>query len=114
MSELKSLCGNSSLPIILAEVRCFSVRLLLRALDLRELAGASGPIRNFGFTRHIRVRFNAVTASVNSTATLVSPRKRNRRIPRCSFSTPITGSTISFRRRYTARPAGERSLRRMR
>jgi hypothetical protein len=60
-----------------------------------------------GGGRHIRVRFNAVVASANSTATFLSPRIRNRRIPRCSFKIPITGSTTAFRRRYNVRPLAQ-------
>jgi len=67
-----------------------------------------------GLSRHIRVRFNAVVASANSAATLLSPRIRNRRIPRCSFNTPMTGSASAFRRRYNARPLVEANLLRMR
>jgi hypothetical protein len=59
-------------------------------------------------SRHIRVRFNAVVASANSTPTFLSPHIRNRRIPRCSFKTPMTGSANAFRPRYNARP-GRRS-----
>src|SRR6266478_442486 len=67
-----------------------------------------------GLSLHIRVRFNAVVASANSAATFLSLRIRNRRIPRCSFRSPITGSANSFRRRYNARPAVEANLLRMR
>ena len=51
-----------------------------------------------GLSRHMRVRFNAVVASKNSAATFPSPRMRNRRIPRCSFKIPMTGSATAFRR----------------
>ena len=67
-----------------------------------------------GLSRHIRVRFNAVVASANSAATFLSPRIRNRRIPRCSFKTPMTGSANAFRRRYNVRPVVEANLLRMR
>jgi hypothetical protein len=46
--------------------------------------------------RQMRVRFIAVVVKANSAATFSRPRKRNRRIPRCSFNTPNTGSTIAF------------------
>src|SRR5208283_2676562 len=36
---------------------------------------------------------------------LANPRSRNRRKPRASLIWPKTGSTITFRREYTARPA---------
>src|SRR5579859_360644 len=67
-----------------------------------------------GRSRHIRVRFKAVVVSANSTATFLNPRIRNRRIPRCSFKIPITGSTTAFRRRYNARPVVAVNLLRMR
>ncbi len=67
-----------------------------------------------GLSRHIRVRFSAVLASANSAATFLSPRIRNRRIPRCSFKTPMTASANAFRRRYDARPVVEANLLRMR
>src|SRR5216683_106857 len=67
-----------------------------------------------GLSRHMRVRFNAVVANANSAATFPSPRMRNRRMPRCSFKIPMTGSASAFRRRYNARPAVEANLLRMR
>jgi hypothetical protein len=67
-----------------------------------------------GLSRHMRVRFNAVVANANSAATFLRPRIRNRRIPRCSFKIPITGSASAFRRRYNARPLVEANLLRMR
>src|SRR5260370_1190257 len=45
-----------------------------------------------GLSRHMLVRFNAVVANANSAATFPSPRRRNRRMPRCSFKIPMTGS----------------------
>src|SRR5260370_32945231 len=68
----------------------------------------------WGVSRHMRVRFNAVVAKANSAATFPSPRIRNLRIPRCSFKIPITGSASAFRRRYNARPVAEANLLRMR
>ena len=65
-------------------------------------------------SRHIRVRFNAVVASANSAATFPSQRIRNRRIPRCSFKIPMTGSANAFRLRYNTRPVLEVNLLRMR
>jgi hypothetical protein len=41
----------------------------------------------------MRVRLKAVQAKAISPLTLLSPRKRTLRMPRCSFSTPKTGST---------------------
>src|SRR5258708_9960992 len=67
-----------------------------------------------GLSRHMRVRFNAVVAKANSAATFPSPRMRNRRMPRCSFKIPMTGSASAFRRRYNARPVVEANLLRMR
>ena len=67
-----------------------------------------------GVSRHMRVRFSAVVANANSAATFPSPRIRNRRIPRCSFKIPMTGSASAFRRRYNARPVVEANLLRMR
>src|SRR6266852_1744945 len=67
-----------------------------------------------GLSRHMRVRFNALVANANSAATFPSPRMRNRRMPRCSFKIPMTGSASAFRRRYNARPAVEANLLRMR
>src|SRR5258708_18176461 len=58
----------------------------------------------WGLSRHMRVRFNAVVARANSAATFLSPRIRNLRIPRCSFTIPMTGPATAFRRRYNARP----------
>src|SRR5712692_5425766 len=68
----------------------------------------------WGLSRHIRVRFNAVVARANSAATFLSPRIRNLRIPRCSFKIPMTASASAFRRRYNARPVIEANLLRMR
>src|SRR5713226_2813034 len=68
----------------------------------------------WGLSRHMRVRFNAVVAKANSAATFPSPRIRNLRIPRCSFKIPMTGSASAFRRRYNARPVIEANLLRMR
>ena len=68
----------------------------------------------WGLSRHMRVRFNAVVAKANSAATFPSPRIRNLRIPRCSFKIPMTGSANAFRRRYNARPVVEANLLRMR
>src|SRR5216684_2202658 len=68
----------------------------------------------WGLSRHMRVRFNAVVARANSAATFLSPRIRNLRIPRCSFKIPMTGSASAFRRRYNARPVIEANLLRMR
>src|SRR6266852_3137622 len=68
----------------------------------------------WGLSRHMRVRFNAVVARANSAATFLSPRIRNLRIPRCSFKIPMTGSASAFRRRYNARPVVEANLLRMR
>jgi len=85
-------------------------------LFIGEVAGLSAGLALYaerfpgGLSRHMRVRFNAVVASANSTATFLSPRIRNRRIPRCSFKIPITGSTTAFRRRYTACPLGAANL----
>ena len=42
---------------------------------------------------------------------LASPRSRNRRKPRASLIWPKTGSTITFRRAYTARPVCRLQLR---
>ena len=67
-----------------------------------------------GLSRHIRVRFKAVVARANSAATFLNPRIRNRRMPRCSFKIPMTGSASAFRRRYNARPLGEANLLRIR
>src|SRR5713101_2346939 len=107
-----SLCGN----YVAAEFgEFFMVHLLIR--------GSCGPfgVDTFyrdrfpgGLSRHIRVRFSAVLASANSAATFLSPRIRNRRIPRCSFKTPMTASANAFRRRYDARPVVEANLLRMR
>src|SRR5712692_7827535 len=68
----------------------------------------------WGLSRHMRVRFNAVVARANSAATFLSPRIRNLRIPRCSFKIPMTGSASAFRRRYNARPVVAANLLRMR
>src|SRR5208337_4655597 len=43
--------------------------------------------------------------SRHSPRILANPRSRNRRKPRASLIWPKTGSTITFRREYTARPA---------
>jgi len=97
------------------EFREFMVHLFIRrscgpfGVDLLYAEGLPGVL-----SRHIRVRFNAVVASANSAATFLSPRIRNRRIPRCSFKTPMTGSANAFRRRYNARLIVEANLLRMR
>ena len=43
--------------------------------------------------------------SRHSPRILANPRSRNRRKPRASLIWPKTGSTITFRREYTARPS---------
>ena len=95
LGHLQSLCGNS---LALIEPR-------IPAIDACDISvvrcaiwqcSCYTALRSSGATRHSRVKFSAVVASVNSAATLASPRRRNRRIPRCSFSTPKTGSTMAF------------------
>ena len=49
--------------------------------------------------RHRRVKLKALATSATSTPTLLRPRSRKPRIPRCSFKIPITGSTSAWRRR---------------
>jgi len=44
----------------------------------------------------MRVRFNAVVAKRKLRGYFPSPRMRNRRIPRCSFKIPMTGSASAF------------------
>src|SRR5258708_11834042 len=68
----------------------------------------------WGLSRHMRVRFNAVVARANSAATFLSPRIRNLRIPRCSFKIPMTGSATAFPPPYKARPVIQANLLRMR
>ena len=93
----------------------FMVHLLtFRVVGLWSLALLRAERSQRGVSCHMRVRFNAIVARVNSTATFGSPRIRNRRIPRCSFKMPKTGSASAFRRRYKARPVAEHSLSRMR
>src|SRR5579864_5085587 len=112
--RLKSLCGNSLIfPVLRLFLRGFLPVVRVCAAN-RVPAGSARAYTaptSAGTLRHRRIRFNAVFASVNSIATLASPRIRNRRIPCCSFKVPILGSTISFRLRQIARPAGERSFR---
>src|SRR5260370_1416346 len=52
----------------------------------------------WGLSRHMRVRVNAVVARANSAATFLTPRIRNLRIPRCSFKIPLHASPSRFRR----------------
>ena len=49
--------------------------------------------------------------SRHSPRILANPRSRNRRKPRASLIWPKTGSTITFRREYTARPSALFQLR---
>src|SRR5439155_1067795 len=59
-------------------------------------------------------RLCAVQISAHSSPTRSTPRRRNWRKPRACLICPFTGSTISLRRAYTARPAFVRNLRCMR
>src|SRR6266567_2205655 len=89
----------------------FMVHLLtFRVVGLWSLALLRAERSQRGVSCHIRIRLKAMVARANSAATFPSPRIRNRRIPRCSFKMPKTGSTTAFRRRYNARPAAESSF----
>jgi hypothetical protein len=60
--------------------------------------------------RQILRRLCVKHTSRHSPRTLVSPRSRKRRNPRAPLIWPKTGSTITFRRAYNARPVGVRTL----
>src|SRR3974377_2059994 len=54
---------------------------------------------------HLPPRVHRTDPPLHSPRILANPRSRNRRKPRASLIWPKTGSTITFRREYTARPS---------